>query len=566
MKKGLSLILVLCMILGTVIVSSVSVSAKNVDIGETGRNVELAETGAEHPHHAPKVSIRSKSNPNFYFSMLDNNTASVDGYCGSSKLKGKLTLPSKLDGYTVTEIDNNAFYQTGITQVVIPNTVKVIGRSAFKECVNLSAISVPASVTEICQEAFAGTRWYKNQKNGVVYAGKVALGYKGTCPSSITFKAGTTGIAARAFYDADNLKYVSIPDSVKTVGYDAFFSCDNLAAIRHSKNYTTIRENAFSLTKWLRDKYPYGYQGPVYIYKVLYDYVGYEPASLTIKSGTVSISDWALFNKELTSVSIPDSVTAIGACAFASCEQLKTVKMSKKVQTIGNQCFSDCKSLITISLPSTYKNVNFATFKNCTSLKSVYLPANLRWIGDDAFENCSKLSIIAIPAKVLQIGWEAFYGCTAMKSVIVPKSVGYIGWDAFGKFTTSSGKIGAKLAGFTIKGFTGSASQDYAKKNAFKFVSIGSLKVKLAAPVLSSAKKTSKGVKFTWKAVKYGKKYTVYRRTKNGKWKAIAKTSRTYYYDKKAKKRVRYYYTVRAVGYSYFVTSGFRSPGKTVVA
>ncbi len=136
---------------------------------------------------------------------------------------------------------------TALASYAIPNTVTGISYAAFSGCGNLSKLTVPDSVTQISGSAFNGTKWYKNQPNGVVYAGKVAYAYKGKLPAdrAIQLKAGTVGIADRAFWYTEGLERVTLPDSMVHIGDEAFFACYSLAAINIPAGVSYIAENAF---------------------------------------------------------------------------------------------------------------------------------------------------------------------------------------------------------------------------------------------------------------------------------------------------------------------------------
>ena len=156
-------------------------------------------------------------------------TASV--VSGDNKYTGAVVVPSIFiyDGniYSVDAIGAYAFKEcSGLTSVTIPNSV-TIGSYAFQDCSRLTSVTIPNSVTDIGRYAFRGTPWYSSQEDGIVYAGMVAYGYKGTMPddTEIVLKEGTTGIAWSAFSGCSGLTSVTIPNSVTSIGWSAFEEC-----------------------------------------------------------------------------------------------------------------------------------------------------------------------------------------------------------------------------------------------------------------------------------------------------------------------------------------------------
>lgn len=120
-----------------------------------------------------------------------------------------------------------------------------------------------------------------------------------------------------------------------------------------------------------------------------------------------------------SSVSIPskvgsETVTAIGAGAFASNPNIKSVAIPSTVTQIGQEAFADCTRLSSVSLPSSLETIGIGAFYGCTALSSVSVPGGTKTIADEAFAECSSLRSIAIPASVTSISDDAFYGCDSL--------------------------------------------------------------------------------------------------------------------------------------------------------
>ena len=169
-------------------------------------------------------------------------------WIGESAFYGCSGLTSLTIGNSVTSIEQDAFNGcSGLTSLTIPNSVTSIGELAFYDCSALTSITIPNSVTSIGWAAFGGTKWYDNQPDGVVYAGKVLYAYKGTMPSNtkIEIKEGTTQIAYDAFRDCSGLTSVTIPNSVTSIGYSAFSGCSGLTSVTIPNSVTSIGTYAF---------------------------------------------------------------------------------------------------------------------------------------------------------------------------------------------------------------------------------------------------------------------------------------------------------------------------------
>jgi len=203
-----------------------------------------------------------------------------------------------LTGNVLTEIPSYVFRDCEtLVSITIPNSVTSIGKVAFEDCRNLASINIPDSVTSIEEKAFLKTAWLDNQPDGIIYAGKVALGYKGKMPANITFLDGTKGIGDWAFANRTDsysdsvtrITSVIIPDSVTSIGFVAFSGCTRLTSVTIGNSVTSIGAGAFNYTG-------------------------------------------------LTSVTIPDSVTSIGDYAFLNCKNLTRVTFQGKIDkdNLGN--------------------------------------------------------------------------------------------------------------------------------------------------------------------------------------------------------------------------------------
>ena len=197
-------------------------------------------------------------------------------------------------------------------------------------------------------------------------------------------------------------------------------------------------------------------------------------------------------NLSMESVTISNSVEYIGLGAFSGCTNLKNIDIRTSGNNIIRICdgaFSHCTSLKSIVIPG---NVEFlwvaggCTFGECTSLKNVVIENGVTVISGWLFERCSSLESISIPDSVTEIQPCAFFNCTSLKSITIPKSVTNMSNCSLGYGDYHNTNTIEKDSNFTIKGYKGTAAEEYAKENGFKFIALD-----VSAPTSVSLNKTS---------------------------------------------------------------------------
>ena len=177
------------------------------------------------------------------------------------------------------------------------------------------------------------------------------------------------------------------------------------------------------------------YEGSVYEVKAIGRYAFYgcsDLTSVTIPNSVTSIGSSAFYGcSGLTSVTIPNSVTSIGSSAFEDCSGLTSVTIPNSVTSIGSSAFEDCSGLTSVTIPNSVTRIDDHAFHGCSGLTSVTIPNSVTSIGYSAFYGCSSLTSITIPNSVTRIDYEAFSGCSSLTSVTIPNSVTSIGSSTF---------------------------------------------------------------------------------------------------------------------------------------
>ena len=369
-----------------------------------------------------------------WYSLISNTKIAVV-INNPNKYTGNVVIPSSVNynglEYSVTSIGNGAFSNcSGLTSITIPNSVTSIGYAAFYDCTNLTSITIPQSVVSIGATAFKGTAWYNKQPDGLIYAGKVVLKYKGTISSNakITLDEGTLGIADNAF-EGSSITSIIIPTSVINIGSEAFRS-SRLVSITIPNSVIKLGHHAFYSCSQL--------------------------ASVTISNSLKEIeSDSFAFCVKLSSVTIPKSVISIGYMAFWQCIELKTITIPNSVTSIDLRAFSGTawednlpNGLVyvgkvaykfkgsmpdntTITLEEGTISIASGAFSSCSGLTSITIPNSVKHIGRQAFMGCRNLTSITIPNNVTTIGSETFSGCSCLTSILIGIGVSNIGQNAF---------------------------------------------------------------------------------------------------------------------------------------
>ena len=312
----------------------------------------------------------------------------------------------------IIETETNTLI-AGCPKTIIPNSVTTIGAYAFNGCSGLTSITIPNGVTAIGENAF-----------------KDCSGLR------MVISEISTPFDVNAFNWFDATLIVpkgSRTDYKSKSGWEFTFTFEEGETV-YEREQTDEQGIHYTLRKADDDSYYYSVTGHS-------DELNTEiiiPADLD--GCPVRAIDEYVFREctSLLSITIPNSVTTIGARSFNKCSNLATVKMGKNVSSIGEHAFEYCTGLYSVTLPNKLESLGNGAFAWCP-ITSISIPRSVKTIGDEAFICCGELVSVSMEEGLTSIGVNAFRHCP-ITSITIPNSVTTIGSGAFsgiGTLTTA---------------------------------------------------------------------------------------------------------------------------------
>ena len=320
----------------------------------------------------------------FTYSFVSENEIEITSYSG---FDAEVTVPSKIDGYTVVGIkdfhneEGYIYPNEFVKKIILPDTVRYISDEAF----------------------YQPTDWTTKVFSSLM---------------EIVLPEGLKTIGKDAFGMNMELQKIEIPASVTDIERGAFYGCTNLSSVTFKGNNTFVHGGAFGslmygesfagflselYNEWLYDDNSsdfFVWQNQLLAYKG-------ESKTPVIPDSVKAIAGRAFAGSEITGVTIPQGVKEIGQYAFYETGTLESVVIPSSVEVIDNNGFCDCPALKSVTFNKGLKRINDGAFRDCEALTSVVLPEGLTALEDCAFYDCENLEKISFPNSLI----EAEMGC-----------------------------------------------------------------------------------------------------------------------------------------------------------
>lgn len=282
-----------------------------------------------------------------------------------------------------TTICTLAFANTPVQKVQLPSTLTTIRYGAFQNCTALKQITLPESMTFIEGGAFQNC----------------------SALSSILVPQNVTYLGASAFSGCTSLTSATLPQAITRISSGLFENCSSLTTVQASSALKSIGSRAFAETSAL--------------------------SSFTFPQTLTAVGAESFTGSGIVTANLPQSVTYLGAGAFADCTKLVYAQVPAAIQAVRERTFRNCTELKNVSIPEGIRYIGAAAFQNDVSLQTVDFAQSLLTICDNAFEGSGVGEGLVLPSALRTIGSRAFAGCMRLTSLTIPTDVRKMGSQAF---------------------------------------------------------------------------------------------------------------------------------------
>ena len=241
----------------------------------------------------------------------------------------------------------DAEYKKSIQEVNIGTGVNGLGKNSFKNCFNISKISIPSGLLTFYASCFSRCRGLQ----------------------CIVVPSTVTSILTDAFFDCIKLKYMSLPHGVTSLANEAFKNCSALKRVCLPDSIATLSSYTFQSCHDLE--------------------------AVSIPSSITTISSYAFHScASLKDAVIPSSVTSIGSYAFNACTRLKNAVFPTGLNKLDTYTFFNCFKLERFTIPQSVTNISNYAFGRCESLAAISIPSGVTTLGNSILNGCNNLTEI----------------------------------------------------------------------------------------------------------------------------------------------------------------------------
>ena len=298
--------------------------------------------------------------------------------------------------YQVTSIEEAAFRScSALTSITIPKSVTSFGYEAFAYCTGLQSVYYTGTLADWCNIDFDDF-W----SNPVYYAHTLYIGNEiltdAVIPNSVT------SIKPYVFLGCTDLTSITIPNSVTSIGYGAFCFCEGLTSITIPNSVTRIGSESFRLCSGL--------------------------TSITIPNSVTSVGAWAFMGcTGITSVIWEaNCIFNYGdesAPFYQTTKQITSFTFGNEVEQIPGYLCRDMEGLTSITIPENVTSIGAGAFSGCTGLTSITIPERVNSIESAAFQTCYRLADVHIKGDTISIADDAFSGCSNLAKLVCDGAV-----------------------------------------------------------------------------------------------------------------------------------------------